>query len=249
MSIFGLDNGGNYSAKQNTPYTALAENGRSLNEGFLKSNSKSINRLRSLEGRSEGIEAGDTDWLLKLLDYNGRAELGLRLLHSMIREEESLDIADVETEQRALQIMPNILQIGINSPATPDFIIPDFGIVGDIKSGKGFKDHFLLTCAGYALAYENQHREEHDKKHDINWGVIYFFPTRVPCDYVRPLTFAQIYIFPIDDSLREWFIRIRDEAYDIISKPNAPKLPLKDKREHCPYCRFKDYCINEGLEL
>ncbi len=223
-------------------YSSLIISGRGLNENFVNSNKKGINCLREIEEGAEEVETGDADWLLKFLDNNGRAELGLKLLHSLIKERNSMDIDHIEIKQ---VIRPNISQIGISSPATPDFIIPDFGIIGDIKTGTEFRAHFQLTCAGYALAYENQHGGEKN----INWGIIYFFPTRTPTAYVKPLTFAQIYIFPIDDNLRRWFINFRDEAYNTISKPKPPEFPLKEERTHCPYCRFKNYCEEEGLEL
>ncbi len=222
-------------------YSSLIINGRGLNESFVNSKKKRINYLREIEEKAEEVKTGDTDWLLKLLDNNGRAELGLKLLHSLVKESNSIDIDHIRIDQK---IKPN-LQIGISSPATPDFIIPVSGIVGDIKTGINFTDHFLLTCAGYALAYENQHGE----KKNINWGIIYFFPTRVPTEYVRPLTFPQIYIFPIDDNLRKWFIGTRNEAYNIISKLEPPKFPLKDETNHCSHCRFKNYCKNQGLKL
>jgi CRISPR/Cas system-associated exonuclease Cas4 (RecB family) len=222
-------------------YSSLIKIGRGLNANFENSNKKEINCLRKIEEGAKEVETGDTDWLLKLLDNNGRAELGLKLLHSLVKEGKSLDLNHIKIHQK---IKPNF-QIGISSSATPDFIVSDFGIVGEIKTGTEFKAHFQVTCAGYALAYENQHRGEKN----INWGIIYFFPTRNPATYVRPLTFAQIYIFPIDNHLRRWFITFRDEAYDIISKTKPPKFPLKEERTHCPYCRFKNYCEEEGLEL
>jgi CRISPR/Cas system-associated exonuclease Cas4 (RecB family) len=222
-------------------YSSLIKIGRGLNANFENSSKKGINCLRKIEKGAKEVETGNTDWLLKLLDNNGRAELGLKLLHSSVKEEKSLDLDHIKIHQK---IKPNF-QIGISSSATPDFIIPDFGIVGDIKTGTEFRDHFQLTCAGYALAYENQY----GKGNNINWGIIYFFPTRNPATYVRPLTFAQIYIFPIDNHLRSWFINIRDEAYDIISKSKPPKFPSEKERDHCYYCRFKNYCEEEGLEL
>ncbi len=127
----------------------------------------------------------------------------------------------------------------------PDFIIASSGIVGDIKTGFGFRGSHQLTCAGYALAYENQF----GKGYDINWGVVYFFPTRNPSAYVKPLTFAQIYIFAIDDNVRGWFISSRDEAYSVISKSDVPAIPPLDKRQHCPHCVFRDHCVDQGLEL
>jgi len=224
-------------------YTSLIDRGKNLHNRFIEEKRESLERLRSLEESSSDIEKGDTDWLLTLLSNNGRAELGTKILHSLLREGTSLDITDIKIKE---EIRPHITQIGINSPATPDFIIPEFGIVGDIKTGVKFEPHFQLTCAGYALAYEN----EKGSQKDINWGMIYFFPTRNPSAYVKPITFTQIYIFPIDDDLRQWFLDIRDEAYKIISKVPPPVFPEVHKRKQCRYCsRFKDYCMSQGLEL
>lgn len=223
-------------------YSSLIEAGGGLNGDFINSTSKEINRLRKIEKEVEKVKIGDTDWLLKLLNNNGRAELGLKLLHSLIKEDNSVNVDNIKIKT---EIKPKSERIGISSRAIPDFAIPDFGIVGDIKTGIEFKPFHQLACAGYALAYENQFGENND----INWGIIYFFPTRNPSAYVRPLTFAQIYIFPIDGNLRRWFINVRDEAYNIISKTDIPPFPPREERSHCPYCRFKEYCLDQGLDL
>ena len=219
-------------------YSALIQNSNGLHGSFLSEKEEDLRNIKSLE-KSIGIKEGDTDWFLKLLNNYGRAELGNKILHSLLKEENSLDITHLQKKE----ISPDTVQTGINSPATSDFIVPKFAIVGDIKTGVEFKPHFQLTCAGYALAYEN----EKGKNNDINWGIIYFIPTRNPSAYVRPLTFAQVYIFPIDDNLRQWFLDVRDEAYNIISKKEPPDFT--DETEHCNYCKFKEYCISQGLEL
>lgn len=219
-------------------YSTLIQNSNGLHGSFLSKKEEDLKNIKSLE-KSIGIKEGDTDWFLKLLNNHGRAELGIKILHSLLKEENSLDMTHVQKRE----ITPNTVQTGINSPATSDFIVPKFAIVGDIKTGVEFKPHFQLTCAGYALAYEN----EKGKNSDINWGIIYFFPTRNPSAYVRPLTFAQVYIFPIDDNLRQWFLDVRDEAYNIISKKEPPDFT--DEKEHCEYCKFKEYCKSKGLEL
>lgn len=223
-------------------YTTLIKKEIEINNEFIKKKKDSIERLRSQEDFASGVKEGDTDWLLASLSNNGRAELSLKILHSLLKEDNSLDPNNIKTKQK---LIPNKINIGINPPATPDFVISEFGIVGDIKTGDNFKNIFQLTCAGYALAYEN----EKERNNDINWGIIYFFPTRNPSVYVKPITFAQIYIFPVDDYLRQWFIDIRDEAYNIISKDKPPNFPDISKREQCRYCRFKEHCISEGLEL
>lgn len=231
-----------FEGRKRNAYTFLMEKGNNLHDGFIEEKSASLERLRSLEENSLSVKEGDTNWLLTLLNNNGRAELGIKILHSLLKENDSLDTTHVKIKE---ETRPHITQIGINSPATPDFTIPEFSIVGDIKTGVKFQPYFQLTCAGYALAHEN----EKDDQNDINWGIIYFFPTRNPTAYVRPITFTQIYIFPIDDFLRQWFLDIRDEAYKIISKEIPPDFPEAHKREQCRYCRFKDHCTSQGLEL
>lgn len=165
----------------------------------------------------------------------------MSFLHSLLKEDDSLELKHIEFKRT---ITPDFL-LGISSPAVPDYIIPRFGVVGDIKSGIEFKPYFQLTCAGYALAYESAN----GKDQDINWGMVYFIPTRNPSAYVKPLTLAQIYIFPIDDHLRQWFLDSRDEAYNLISKGNPPRFPIPEQREQCYYCKFKDYCASAGLKL
>jgi len=217
-------------------------------ESYIDTNETTIENLNSLE-RIDDIERGNTDWLIKLLKSNGRAEFALHYLNDILKEDTSmvgeniiLDEA-INVSDETLEL-DHIKQIGINLPASPDFIIPEYGIVGDIKTGVDFKPHFQLTCAGYALAYENVKKAGSD----INWGIIYFFPTRNPSLFRKAITFAQVHIFPIDDYLRREFLTKRDEAYDIISKGEIPPFPDENNREHCKHCKFKDHCIHEGLE-
>ncbi|MBU4502709.1 MAG: CRISPR-associated protein Cas4, partial [Nanoarchaeota archaeon] len=121
----------------------------------------------------------------------------------------------------------------------PDFLIRKYKIIGDIKSGMGgFEDRYLLTCIGYALAYENEMKE------DINFGIIYFFPTR-HSRFTKPASFSQVYIFPIDDDVRKYFLDVRDQAYSIISRNSSPNLP--DDKRNCTYCKFNEECKQEGL--
>lgn len=221
-------------------YTSLIKNGNDLYAGFIKSRSKSLNGLKCLEDSALHVKEGDTDWLLEMLRNNGRVELSARILHSMLEESNSLDTSHIRIKQ---EIEPKIIEIGMNSPATPDFIAPEFSMIGDIKTGVKFEPHYQLTCAGYALAYENW------KGTNVNWGMIYFFPTRLPACYVKPITFAQIYIFPLDDYLRQWFLDTRDEAYNIISRGNLPDFPPSSRMDRCYDCRFRNQCVSQGLEL
>jgi len=231
-----------YERGKNT-YSDIRDEISKFHDNFLNKNCKIISDLELSESHSFGVEAGDTDWFLKLLSYNGRIELSMKLLHSILQIENNLDINHIQVNR--IHIRPKTGQIGISSPVSPDFIIPDFGIVGDIKTGKKFRDHFLLTCAGYALAYENEKGEGND----INWGIIYFFPSYAKSKYVKFITFAQIYIFPIDDHLRHWFITIRNEAYRIISSETIPAFPPETERDDCKYCKYFHFCQQQGLEV
>jgi len=229
-------------------YSSLINKGTQIHNNFLEKKKDDLTKIKKLENSSSEIKTGDTDWLLTLLGNNSRAELALNLLQNTLKECDSLDITQIKLDEEInvqKKKKEHIKQIGINLPATPDFIIPEFRIVGDIKTGVEFKGHFQLTCAGYALAYENVK----GKGHDINWGIIYFFPTRNPSLSVRPVTFAQIYIFPIDDHLRKWFLELRDRAYNTISQQEPPEFPKPENRKHCNNCRFKNYCIENGLDL
>jgi CRISPR/Cas system-associated exonuclease Cas4 (RecB family) len=222
-------------------YSSLIKRGKTINHKFSLDEKKTILELGKTEGKEVDTKIGDTNWFLKLLDYNGRAELALKILNDSLKDKGSIDIKDIEHHE----IKPNVSEIGINEPATPDFIIPDAKIVGDIKAGVSFVPHHQLTCAGYALAYENQDKSN---KAEIDWGIVYFFPTRNPSAYVKPITFAQVYIFPIDDSLRRWFLAARNDAYKTISSLATPQFPDKADRTHCPSCGYGNFCRENGLE-
>lgn len=244
FSIFGSSQDFN-----NTTYNNIVEVSDSNHDDYMSSNEESIQELKRLE-ETYSEEKGNTEWLKKLLKSNGRAEFAFQYLNGILRESTSINKEDILCgEDAKIDVQgereKHIKQIGINLPATPDFIIPEHGVVGDIKTGTEFKDHFQLTCAGYALAYENVNGNDKN----INWGVIYFFPTRNPSLFRKSITFAQVHIFPIDDLLRREFLAKRNEAYDIISKEKLPNLPSKNEREHCKYCRFREICIQNGLDL
>lgn len=227
---------------EESTYSDVIENTGKISDEFRYNNSDDFDELCKL--KSEPTE--DPDWLIKLLNCNARVELGLKLLHQkMLGNSSGIDLDDLRTHQnKSLIIQPNPIKIGISKGVEPDFIIgrPDApDAIGDIKSGVGgFQDRYLLTCAGYALAYENEHRQ------DVNFGVVYFLPTR-HSKYAQPISFFQVYILPIDDNLRQYFIDIRNEAYSIISKEDMPDFP--DDKKHCASCRFFEKCEAEGLKI
>jgi len=230
--------------KKTNNYQGIQLRLNKFSKNFIKNNSTTLNELGKLKMRPEE----DPDWLLRLLNINGRAEYGLSFMHRGLQKKGKIDtdIRDIETSKsKSLKINPSPVQIGISAGVKPDFRISKLGIIGDIKSGiGGFQDRYLLTCAGYALANENENGEEGN----INFGIIYLLPTR-HSEYVRPISFAQIYIFPIDDRLRQWFIDMRNQAYDVIAKDKIPPFPNIDERKGCSlYCKYFDYCRSEGLK-
>lgn len=219
-------------------YSDIISKADTMSDAFKTGNLNDFKKLDTLKSRQEE----EPDWLLRLLTYNGRAELGFKLLHKVLfGKKDEMDLDDIKIT--SYQLKPNHLQIGISSPVKPDFLIEKQKIVGDVKSGiGGFKDYYLLTCTGYALAFENTK----GKGNDINFGIIYFFPTR-HSEYVKPISFVQVYIFQIDDKLREYFLQVRDESYRIVSSDSPPDFP-KDT-QHCGYCQYLDYCKSQGLKL
>ena len=202
---------------------------------FVTNNLSNIQDLKTLEASTTTVKVGDTDWLLKLLRYNFSIEIGAKILDSKIK------VSGLPGLQFGVSLTPNTQQIGLSPQATPDFIAPDLRLVGDIKTGLSFEPHFQLTCAGYALAYENEYGEGHE----INWGAIYFIPTRIPSPLARPLTSAQLYLFPIDDNLRVWFLSERNAAYKNLAQDTASAVTGTDKTANCPHCRYKNYCEAE----
>jgi len=228
------------SKKNEKTYQNLRKVIDKFSENFQNSNKGDLEKLSQLkEGDYE-----NPDWLLKLLNSNGRAELGMKLLHSLLFSSKNVNLNHLSLNTASsLKLKPKPTEIGISSSVEPDFLIEEYKIVGDVKSGTKFEEFHPLTCAGYSLAYENE------KKKDINWGIIYFFPTRNPCAYVKPITFAQIYLFPIDDDLRRWFLDFRNQDYGIISKDKPPEFPEKVKRTHCNYCPFNEQCKSGGLKI
>ena len=194
---------------------------------FLKRKKSKILELSQYKSSPEE----DENWLFRQLDYALRHEL------LMLFTSNKLSLAKKNTDDptQRIEIKPNSKVIGISSPSTPDFILPSFSAIGDIKTGPEFKDYFRLTAAGYALAYENQY----GKDHDINIGIIYYFPTRK-----KDISFAHVYIFIIDDALRKEFLRKRDEALIVMRDANLrpPIIPKIMEKEKCIYCKYISEC-------
>jgi len=228
--------------KSSLSYLKINKMINALSKDFKQKNEKSFKKLEKLKT----IPEEEPDWLLKLLKYGGMYELGHRLSHeNLLKEKDNfMQIKNLEIKSPKISFKPNPKQIGISNPATPDFLIKKYKTVGDIKSGFGsFMEHYLLTCTGYALASEN---EKGNSEGDINFGIILFFPTR-HSERFKPISFGQVYIFHISDALRDWFLKTRNAAYDIVLNDQIPDFP--EVKIHCPYCQCRKACMSEGLIL
>jgi len=207
---------------------------------LMLGNKKDLTDLYGLESKQIDAIKGDTDFLVKLLEVTINTNNLYSYAHEKLKEKTSIDINDIKTNHK---IKEPDKRLGIGKLAIPDFIIPKYNIVGDIKSGEKFVEKYQLTCTGYALAFESKH----GKGNDINWGIIYFLPTRNLSKYERPLAFAQFFVFKIDDYLRDQFIYLRNRDYLIIADDKLPKFP--DDKDKCIGCRYFEDCIKQGLDL
>jgi CRISPR/Cas system-associated exonuclease Cas4 (RecB family) len=137
----------------------------------------------------------------------------------------------VRFDEEAVRISPGT-NLGLGKTTTPDFIILDEPtvVMGDIKTGIRFEQFHLHTIAGYALAYESQHKK------DVNFGIVYFFET-----HTTQMGFARSHIFVIDDFLRRKFLDMRDEAYSILQRAEPPSL-VDDYDKRCKHCKHHIDC-------
>jgi CRISPR/Cas system-associated exonuclease Cas4 (RecB family) len=176
------------------------------------------------------------------LRYTGKFELSMleadRLLGKKTGKTKKHEfLRNFPIQYKDITIQPNPKMIGINSPSKPDFLIPDLYIVGDVKSGKQFEECYRLTCAGYALAYENQQ----GKNHNIDFGIIYFLGTHTSNFYV-----AQTYLFLIDDELRREFLDKRNDVLNILASGRIPDFVERD--QYCIRCKYLDVCDTDRGE-
>ena len=211
-------------------YESLITKSSQYIKNFSMQNQKWIKKLVGYKTCPEE----DENLLLLTLDYALRHELLMLKAMKVLSGKNNKKITI-----KRIDIQPRSKILGISSPSSPDFIIPDVSAVGDIKTGGEFKDFFRITAAGYALAYENQF----GKGHDINFGIIYFFPTRQ-----RDISFAHLYIFVIDDSLRREFLDTRNRALMIMRDSRTPP-PFADRDKYCVYCKYIDECDKERDKL
>ena len=197
---------------------------------FFKKEAKDLGRLKKDSPKDYSVfESG--------LRSSGRLEFSMMRLYSVLTKDRTIRPKDILFNR---EYMPN-LRIGISSPSKPDFVIPRLKLIGDIKSGERLEKKHLLTCAGYALAFESSEREP------IDWGMIYFFKAKNYTEYGKQISLPQVYLLPIDEELRKWFLDIRNECYATIMKDKIPDLP--SNKGKCRVCNYRFYCQKDGLVL
>lgn len=213
-------------------YSKVQKRSDNFMKNFMK---KQRDELEYLENDSKE----DYDIFISGLRSGGRSESILKVINSMTLGKRAIKKPDIE---RGLELHPK-KQIGISTPSKPDFIIPKLGLIGDVKTGEELKDKHLLTCAGYALAYENEFRK------DIDWGMIYFFKAKNYTKYGKQISLPQLYLFPIDDDLRSYYIGERNRALETISKDTIPQFPTGRDTDPCHKCKHLEFCESKGLVI
>ena len=211
---------------------ALAEE---YSQMFWKTRTGSIQKLRDKAGEFETPER-----LIFLLQRTAQYELTMLGVDYAFSQNGHGGFAPLMQgipiifDEEATRINPGD-NLGLSEITTPDFIIPEPAIVmGDVKTGIQLRPFHLHTITGYALAYESQH------KRDVNFGVVYFFET-----HATQMSFAQSYLFVIDDLLRRKFLDARNEAYNILQKNEPPPL-AGDYEGHCRRCKHLEDCYPSG---
>lgn len=202
---------------------------------------KNATRLKELADLKVDSGHYSNDWLKRLLIDS--VTLDLFHLQGSLNYKRRPD-ADVEKgeSEKALSNLkmnpkwdpPAFIKL---SQATPDFVIPKFRAIGDIKSGS-WSDEYYLTATGYALAYESLYGA------NINLGVIYLVET-------EPVIFGQsrVVVFPITDAVRRRFLDRRNEALAVMmaGAQLPPRLQeLEHQKKFCERCGLKAICFEKA---
>ena len=86
----------NYTKKNRRNYSGIIKKASNVHRNITNTHNSLLESLKTSESESYGINVGDTDWLLVRLDKNARAEIVLKLLHSILKEETSLSFENIE---------------------------------------------------------------------------------------------------------------------------------------------------------
>lgn len=209
-------------------YRTLREEAEKSVKKLEKVHAKKFSKLNKFEKPGD-----DGGWFTRNLSFVG--------MHELASQETALMLAG----GGGTKLMPNKVtlhptaSLGIAANNEPDFVFPELKLIGDVKTGEDLKSTQLLTCVGYALAYESEFPES-----QIDYGMIYFYSTRR-----NAVSFPQIYTFCIDDELRNDFLGRRNAAYELLLKHEKTEPPFPSDTSKCLNCKFKAYCEKKGLKL
>ena len=211
-------------------YRKIQELAEDYSRMFWETRTKSFQRLQD-----KASIPGETERLVFLLQRTAKYELTMLGVDYAFSQNENGKFVPLTQgipivfDEEDIRIHPRA-NLGLSEVTTPDFIIlKPTTVMGDVKTGDHLEPFHLHTIAGYALAYESQYEK------DVNWGVVYFFQT-----HVTQMSFAQSYVFVIDDFLRRKFLDARNEAYKILQLSEPP--PLADHERDCKYCKYRAVC-------
>lgn len=223
--------------ERDSDYTEVKHQRQLLMRNYSSSNGERITKFNGVELPAN--DGGNPNWFMKQLECC----LGQQLIASLVQKSLLGKPSDAVRKGR-VKLHPKIIlsdpqELGIRE-AIPDFVVQSAKLIGDVKTGKCFQYKYMLTCAGYALAFERR------KSRNIDWGAIIFEPTEICTALHQPLTFPQLYLFRITDELRLQFIEKRDKIYRQNEQRDIPaNLIQRDGLgilDPCDYCQRSEQC-------
>ncbi|NVM55788.1 MAG: CRISPR-associated protein Cas4 [Candidatus Helarchaeota archaeon] len=125
------------------------------------------------------------------------------------------------------------LDLGFTEGISPDFLYGQ-RTIGEIKTGV-WKDMFNLSCAAYALAYENENQK--------NMNLMIVLNPSFDINRTVPL-YPNLDAGIIHDRYRKAVITLRNRRIELIKKNKDPGLP--DDRHSCVNCCYYNFCWREN---
>lgn len=206
-----------------------------MRQGFSTLDEKLLGKFRTVQ--PPHLNGGNPGWFLKQLECCIGQELGAYWVQkSLVEQDGSLSAGQVKPKPVIEQSDPK--DIGIMK-ATPDFAVQSAKLIGEIKTGARFEYKYMLSCAGYAIAFEKR------RKHPMDWGAVIFEPTEVCTALHQPMTFPQLYLFRISDELRTGFLEKRNRMYRQNQQEHIDEAIQRirdDNSGTCHYCQRVDQC-------
>jgi CRISPR/Cas system-associated exonuclease Cas4 (RecB family) len=223
--------------EEDSDYTKTKFRRQVLMQNYRNSNGKQITQFNAVEPLTN--DGGNPNWFMKQMECCIGQQLGAFLIQESLRGEGGSAVRKGQVKLHPEIILSDPQELGIKK-AIPDFVVQSAKLIGDVKTGKCFQYKYMLTCAGYAMAFERK------RKRNIDWGAIIFEPTEICTALHQPLTFPQLYLFRITDELRLQFIEKRDKIYRQNEQVDIPKNLIKRDGQGvldpCEYCQRSDQC-------